>query len=247
MFPSPETAPKPRPRPSRAFTLMELLTALGVAVLLCALLFPAYRAAVNQSRAAACISNLGEIVKALMLYRADHNGELIPDQRSGSNSSHWTGAVDAYLGVPNPGVASAYSKVWSCPANPALPGNPKLPVPYDGSAVSYARNRNLIKGNFTGGYNASRVGNAGTLILAIERRVGHTVGTALNISSMTELKPGEEEPNAGFFDHPGGTSVAFVDGHIEPWPRTHPGLGGGKAYPASVKGPEISRYWFILP
>lgn len=225
-----------------AFTLMELLVVIVVLGVLLALLIPVARSAWKSAQAVKCLSNLRQITNAVMLYRSDHNGEMIPDKESGSHSSHWTGLVDEYLSVPDPVLTVGKSKVWSCPVNPALP---KSGPPYDGSLVSYTRNSGLRKGDFTA-YRASEVRNQTTLIMVIERRVGKNVGTGTKLSSMTELRPGDEVPDQGFFDHPAGTSVAFVDGHIESWPRNHPGLGGGKKYPESVKEPDVDKYWNII-
>ncbi len=66
-----------RPRGAvKAFTLIELMVAIAIAVILVTLLFGAVTAAQEASRRTACISNLHQIGMGLAAYTADNDGAL---------------------------------------------------------------------------------------------------------------------------------------------------------------------------
>lgn len=58
----------------RAFTLLELLAALGVLLVIAALLFPAMKAVVVRGRTTKCINNLRQIGAAFYAAAAEQNG-----------------------------------------------------------------------------------------------------------------------------------------------------------------------------
>jgi prepilin-type N-terminal cleavage/methylation domain-containing protein len=62
------SVPFPARRRRRAFTLLELLVAMGVIAILATLLLPALSRARHQARDANCKNNLSQMWKALMLY-----------------------------------------------------------------------------------------------------------------------------------------------------------------------------------
>jgi prepilin-type N-terminal cleavage/methylation domain-containing protein len=74
-----------------AFTLIELLTVIGIIAALSAILFPVFAAARAAARKTACISNLRQLGMALQMYRQDYdelplhlsavNGQYVRDPR----------------------------------------------------------------------------------------------------------------------------------------------------------------------
>lgn len=66
--------------PARAFTLVELLTVIGVIAVLASTLAPVFARARESARRSSCTSNLRQIGSALLMYVDDHDGRL-PDRR----------------------------------------------------------------------------------------------------------------------------------------------------------------------
>ena len=63
-------------RRAKGFTLIELLIVIAIIVIIGALLFPAFRKALQKSRQAACKSTLRQFGLALIQYRHDHDGRM---------------------------------------------------------------------------------------------------------------------------------------------------------------------------
>ena len=62
-----------RRRTARAFTLLELLVCLAIIGVLTGVTIPLYARVSQQSRAAACVSNLRQLGAGLSLYLGEHN------------------------------------------------------------------------------------------------------------------------------------------------------------------------------
>jgi len=83
-----------------AFTLVEVLVAVGIIVILVALLFPAFVKVRAVAKQAICIGQLRQIGMAMLIY-AEDNGGLAP---------HLSTLYPAYLSNP---------AVFLCPSDPA--------------------------------------------------------------------------------------------------------------------------------
>jgi prepilin-type N-terminal cleavage/methylation domain-containing protein/prepilin-type processing-associated H-X9-DG protein len=63
-------------RRARGFTLVELLVVIAVMALLAGLLLPALSRARAEARRAACLSNLGQLSKAVCMYASEHDSQF---------------------------------------------------------------------------------------------------------------------------------------------------------------------------
>lgn len=106
----------------RAFTLIELLTSLGVLALLLGLLLPGLSKARQQAKAAVCGSNLRQLASANAMYALDQGGMYVPGAAEFLRNLHrWHGSrtavskpFDAKSGPLN-GYFGEEQRIRSCP------------------------------------------------------------------------------------------------------------------------------------
>lgn len=105
---------RPRHRGSRppAFTLVELIVAVLVVSVLSSLAFPVYERVVQGSRAAACVSNLGQLGAGLNLYLGDHNMTMPTMKAARADRQEDTPVLDNTLTAQ---VSDA--RIFTCPAD----------------------------------------------------------------------------------------------------------------------------------
>src|SRR6267142_1874285 len=119
--------------PARALTLVELLVVIGIIALLLAILLPALSRVRESSRRAACLANIAELGRAVLLYAHDNKNHL-PDAGSGNAPDAlmspravglppWTTfGPDTYV-LPSIGQLLARylnnnTRLWQCPSAP---------------------------------------------------------------------------------------------------------------------------------
>jgi prepilin-type N-terminal cleavage/methylation domain-containing protein len=127
----------------RGFSLVELLIVIGIIVLLLAILLPALSAAREHAKRVKCMSNLGQLTAAWLMYANDNRGhfcssemqDVVPGQiwftdytlagvRSVPNIFwSWIGDGAQHQDIPR-GILWPYLKdlqVYYCPNDPSLP------------------------------------------------------------------------------------------------------------------------------
>ena len=83
---------------NRAFTLIEIAIVVFVVFAIMGLLFPVLSMIKEKSRQAVCMSNMGQMYKALLQYTIENDGYLPLESNSGSCSGEvWFKAVDRYI------------------------------------------------------------------------------------------------------------------------------------------------------
>ena len=103
----------------RGLTLVEALVAVGVILVLAALMVPALRAAAQEKKKKICLANLAQIVKACTTYQ-EPNGDFFP-----VHSQYFAGTKDDFK--PMPSLAILYPahvdnpRIFGCPATKDKP------------------------------------------------------------------------------------------------------------------------------
>jgi len=131
---------RPPVRPSPGFTLVELLTVIGVVGILLALLFPAVNGVRNRSRTLLCRSRLGQWGTAFGLYaaewdslwpHADSNyGIVRADGGDPQGECCWVDVLPRYLGcrpmreLRDAGELPDRETIYHCPSAVPEPGKP---------------------------------------------------------------------------------------------------------------------------
>ena len=83
---------------NHAFTLIELLIVVFVVFVIMGLVFPVLSMVREKSKQAVCMSNMGQMYKALLQYTIENDGYLPLESNSGSCSGEvWFKAVDRYI------------------------------------------------------------------------------------------------------------------------------------------------------
>jgi prepilin-type N-terminal cleavage/methylation domain-containing protein/prepilin-type processing-associated H-X9-DG protein len=138
------------------FTLIELLVVIAVIAILASILFPVFAQAREKARQASCLSNVHQIVEALMMYAQDHD-EMLP---LGSyllpgmpTAVTWQDLVEPYTRVgagsdyrPDAPAARKEVAFWTCPSmgNTLIPKAAGDPDPGPFPAVFYSRSTSYI-------------------------------------------------------------------------------------------------------
>ena len=94
----------------RGFTLIELLVVIAIIAILAAILFPVFAKAREKARQSSCLSNIKQIMLAILQYTQDYD-ETIPDiNRAGGPYNHvpWNAQIEPYI---------KNSQVFVCPSN----------------------------------------------------------------------------------------------------------------------------------
>lgn len=121
-------------RVSRAFTLVELLVAIGVIAILAALVLSVFSRTRATTQAISCRNNLRQWGTALHLFAADHNDYLPPEGRptptaanlNNPNYQAWYIQLPEQMNLPRyrdmpwrtNHLIHPENSVWICPSNP---------------------------------------------------------------------------------------------------------------------------------
>ena len=110
----------------RGFTLVELLTVIGIIAELSANLFPVFATARAKARSARCLHNMQQIGTAIEVYVQDHHGFLPPWSCTHPGSDPWT-TPSGDENAPRDGVVTwdlsimpylKQAELLECPDNP---------------------------------------------------------------------------------------------------------------------------------
>lgn len=244
----------------RAFTLIELLVVIAIIAILAAILFPVFAKARDRAQTAACLSNMNQIGKGLMMY-CDDNEQCYPINRFFTTGSPytWKRALTPYMKSID---------VWRCPANRAQLAAGSRLVPFtlkigDESnaldpAIKVDKSRWLPSGyGYNGGYfheqngvrNTSKIKSPATLMVILECRTANpdlgpwTYNWTTDATGALPADAGNGGKFSAFFTHNKRMNIVFADGHAQAYslpevyqknlwgvPETDGYLASGRAY-----------------
>jgi prepilin-type N-terminal cleavage/methylation domain-containing protein/prepilin-type processing-associated H-X9-DG protein len=138
----------PVQRKSRAFTLVELLTVIGIIAVLAALLFPVFATARGKAREITCVSNLRQIGMAIKMYTQDYD-ELYPwavDATDRYTPQIWSQYPEFQAQIPYmPFIHEALQpyikskELFHCPADSGYDVEDSNGMPLDARPTSYQK------------------------------------------------------------------------------------------------------------
>ena len=212
-----------------AFTLVELLVALGVLAVLAALLFPVLNGARNRSRSMTCASNLKQIGHAIEIYVQDNRGfypRIYNPPAVNSPCSRWVASLYPYVRKTQafecPSAPEWLTYELGCPPDVPNPVDPFRLVNFDGAYdLNSPIPENFFERMSTGQWNKGYADKA--LHQTAYRRPSSTIlvldgdGYWVNPSRQNPPYEGVEGlKNCGVdAPHNNGANVCFADGHVK--------------------------------
>lgn len=183
---------------NHGFTLVELIIVVAIIMLLAAMFFPVFEAAMARAESTSCLSNLRNMGMAVRLYADDYEDAIVPASVGGPpgyQGTCWDVLLQRYL---------RNRDILLCPSDESptasVPGRVSLPH-------SYGINFSIA---FLGGYNASslrifEIEEPARVILFCE-----IYGT---FRTFGVSYPDGQFERVARDRHSGGANYTFVDGH----------------------------------
>lgn len=242
--------------PCPAFTLIEVLVVVAIIALLVAILLPSLRHARAQARRVQCGAQIGQLMKAALIYTETHKGrlpgvarndaELATEYDAGTRKDWltWLGTYrtnltdktnPAYTNAPEQGRLYKYyrdPKLLRCPSADNFNG-----------LSSYSTPENVALAMKPGTDDAPRLG-----LPPLLHKVKHPMWAIQFVDedevysiSKGSLDDGFGEPDRFGERHLGKATVAFFDGHVE----AHFFPYGPEAHYYDTRSDEPFEAWMI--
>ena len=214
---------------NHAFTLIELLIVVFIISAIMGLVFPVLSMVRGKSKQVVCMSNMGQMYKALLQYTIENDGYLPLESNSGSCSGEvWFKAVDRYITTDilpeNQTEISTKEKLMLIKQDPVI--NTVIQDKKD-NTKTIKINTQLVQGSM-----CSRMIDSirfpSKTVLLFDGRINNTT-----VASKYDGSYGSVAQR-----HSRGANILFMDGHVERiqngdsdgtvnegWPNGHAGQG----------------------
>ena len=210
-----------RHRQSAGFTLIELLVVIAIIAILAAVIFPVLGRAKEKALSTACLSNMQQIARAVMLYTQDYNGHVPVchdvTASMADDNGYWWVTLHPY---------TKNDQVFVCPAwRPSAlpdgllfwekPQDTTKPFARGGIVGTYAWNltMNGAPESLLSGTSPDGIGYSPASVAAVAEGFNGT-----HIWKKEQVAPLDSPENRLRYVHNGGANVAFADGHAR-WYR----------------------------
>lgn len=216
----------------RGFTLFELLVVIAIIAILAALLFPVFLSARQTAKRTECLSNMGQIGKAIAAYAADHQGR-IPDWYGAAGT--WDRAVWKYV---------RNKQAFTCPINRVDPSTGR-PWPADVVVRSYCLAKNVAR------QIVDQAPRPSATVLLLEKGSQPIFTVPDSVAEWFDQTYGYGHDLPSKFWHSEGKNFAFCDGHTAyykyprgPFSYNYPNYTGWStaAYPNNPGGRGYCGY-----
>ena len=198
----------------RGFTLIELLVVIAIIAILAAILFPIFLTARASARRAACLSNIGQLARAIQTYAVDHQGR-IPDWQSAASGVVWDQAI--WTCVKN-------KRIFTCPVNQINPATHKT---WLSEGKEYVRSYCLAKN--VAAQLVEQAPKPSKTVLLYEKGSQPIFVVADSTGEWFDQTYGYSHATPDKFWHGEGKNFAYCDGHAAYY--RYPGGPFGYDYP----------------
>ncbi len=188
------------------FTLIELLVVIAIIAILAAVLFPVFARAREKARQSSCLSNVKQLVSAVLMYTEDYNRRL-PLAYTSSPTLYWYETVQPY--VKN-------GQIFHCPSAYSKSGGHSHGGIGCDYGLCYSKTDPGVASVLDGRNVIQRVKNAAeTLLLADSDWCWDTSVRSYSVSYG--IRSSGSWRFAAFIParHNGGGNIGFVDGHAK--------------------------------
>ena len=214
---------------NHAFSLIELLIAVFIVFLLIGLTFPVLSMIREKSKQVVCMSNMGQMYKALLQYSIENDGYLPLESNSGSCSGEvWFKAVDRYITTDilpeNQTEISTKEKLMLIKQDPVFS---TVTQDKKDNTKTIKMNTQLVQGSMCGRMIDS-IRFPSKTVLLFDGRINNT-----SVASKYDGSYGSVAQR-----HSRGANILFMDGHVvrvkngdsdgtanEGWPNGHADQG----------------------